>query len=135
MGVCLSFFQPRSVDQVIEMLQKQGMSDGPEDDASFSQVDLPNAPFLPVEVLLPSSGLLVNVRAIRRSEDRRAFALLRKTIERGEGMQLHTCPNLAFFRQVYRPLLPLDEAIASRTLLGIVSGSDGRKRFLIPLNN
>ena len=32
-------------------------------------------------------------------------------------------------------LLPLDEAIASRAVFVIVSGSDGRKRFLSQLNN
>ena len=50
-------------------------------------------------MLLPTAGLLVNIRVLRKDEDRTAYRILRETIDRGEGMQLHTYPSLAHFRR------------------------------------
>ena len=83
------------------MLRKFNVVDSSENDLAFRRSTIPTTEHLPLQVFLPTSGLLVNVRSIRHDEDRTAYRVFRETIDRGEGFPLHSCPSLELFRQLF----------------------------------
>jgi len=87
-------------------------------DAEFQQLAMPEMPFLPQQYTL-QSGLVVNVRNMRKDDDRTALKLFAASTDRGEGYALHEFPNLALLRrELVRGHWAVFEDVASGRVIG-----------------
>jgi len=66
-------------------------------DAEFQRQELPAIPFLPQQYNF-QSGLVVNVRSLRKDDDRMVLQLISASTDRGEGYALHEFPSLELLR-------------------------------------
>ena len=107
----------------------QGITDAAASDAQFQQQQrMPEMPFLPQRYQF-QSGLVVNVRNMRKDEDVMALKLFQASAERGDGYALHEFSSLQLLRRDFAdgPHWCVFEEVGSGNIVGCLVIHDSRR--------
>ena len=102
----------------------QGIANSAASDAEFQPLGMP---FLPQQYKF-QSGLVVNVRNMRKDEDVMALKLFLESAERGDGYALHEFSSLQLFRRDFADgHWCVFEEVGSGKLVGCLVIHDSRR--------